>query len=232
MALLRSRGGSSGSGARRSISFNVGGERFQLQKPFLAIHSEIWKDKLSAEPDLVEVDLEGDADGFRSFVDFLLGSDGEAGQVTAQNVLSLLHWGKEFGVDYVSSQCESFLLMGWRDRLPAGLDYVRLLELAARHDMPALYSRALEAAAHQLEGSDVESVQFSADLRNDLLDTAWEIGSARRELEQKCRLRLGDHNFLPDVEQRAELLWKSRLHRREPPQATVFEPPLGRLAPY
>lgn len=201
------------------MTFVVGGEDFELQKPFVALHSPNWKRRLDAEPQLERVELEGDADSFGAFVAFLKG-----GEVTADNVVHLLSWAKEFDVGYVPARCEEFLLL----RPPEKFRPAQLLELAARYDMPLLYTRATEALAHGMIEVDVpeaETHELAAlapafatkAIREDVLRAHVSVGLLRGDTEARRRQRFADYAALAEPHGRARLLWKSRQRFVPPP---------------
>lgn len=179
--------------------------------------------KIAQEPFLRQVELEGEAASFRAFVEFLTGVEGAAGEVSAANVLPLLHWGREFGIDYVTSQCEDLLL----SKPPEGIEPPQLLEIAARHDMPLLYSRATEIVAQSMhsislpEAGDRAPLQPAFDAaptREDVIRTHLSMGVLRGDGEMRLRHRFADHTALEDSRQRARLLWKSRKRHVLPPE--------------
>jgi len=205
------------------VAFVVGGKAFELPRPFLAIHSPDWAKRLAEQPQLGVVELEGEADSFGAFVDFLTGADGDAGEVTAANIRPLLHWGRELGVDYVAGQCEAFLLTGAH----SGLDPIELMEVASRYDLPHAYARATEAAAHGMhhlkvpeEGSPegVPEIFRSEEIREDTLRAHLGFGSLVHDGEMQKRHRFADHTGLRDPEQRARVLWRSRRRQQPGPE--------------
>jgi len=207
------------------MTFIVGGETFELPGPFLAIHSPEWARRFAEDSELKSAELPGEAASFRAFVQFMRGESGDAGEVTAHNVLDLLHWGQQLGVDYVSSQCESFLLTS--KIAPAGLEHANLIEAAARYDMPLVYARATESIAqgtHHIEvpesnsGIPVNAAFLSRDIREDVLKAHVSMGLMRSDAEMRRRHRFADHTALPETEQRARLLWKSRRRFVPPPE--------------
>lgn len=209
--------------AARFATFRVEGQEFQLPKPFLAIHSPLWAAKFQEEPEREIWELDGEAAGYRGFVAFLKGDDGGEGEVTEANVLSILHWANEFKIDYAFSICENFLL----NSPPKSFDPVHLLELAARYDLPLLYSRMTEVVAQDLQHHDVpvgpgrSPIFDSAGIREDLVTSHVTMGSMRNDGELRKRHRFADHTALSGHQQRARLMWKSR-PRFVPPPA---EPP-------
>jgi len=253
--------GARGSGVARlrtarvsqSIVFVAGGEEFVLPKPFLAIHSPYWGAIFHENPELTRHELENaDPASFRAFVAFLNGASGADGDVTAHNVLDLLRWGKEFGVDYITSLCEDFLLSlgGGRARRgredPTGQisdgraavaqaaafgredpEPMELLEIAARYDMPLLYSRATEKAAQGMssiyvaDSSDrapLPAAFGSKEIREDLINAHITMGLMRNDGESRRRYRFADHTAIDGDTQRSRLLWKSQARLVPPPE--------------
>uniref|UniRef100_A0A7S4QF99 BTB domain-containing protein n=1 Tax=Alexandrium monilatum TaxID=311494 RepID=A0A7S4QF99_9DINO len=207
----------------RTVTFMVGGQAFELPRPFLAIHSPEWAKRLAEEPQMPPVELEGEADSFGAFVAFLTGADGDAGEVTAENVLPLLHWGRELGVDYISGQCEAFLLTGHA----SGLEPVELLEVASRYDLPLIYARATEAVAQGMhhvkvpeDGSQesVPEIFRSTEIREDTVRTHLAMGTLVHDVEQQKRHRFADHTRLRDPEQKARVIWKTRRRQQPAPE--------------
>jgi len=81
-----------------TVAFQVGGEVFCLPRPLLMVLSPHWAARLGAEPDLSTVDLPGEAASFRAFVDIVSCTDVASSEITAENVLHVLRWSKEFGM--------------------------------------------------------------------------------------------------------------------------------------
>ncbi|CAK9027485.1 unnamed protein product [Durusdinium trenchii] len=139
--------------ARRGLlTFKVGGEPFELPWPFLALHSPKWAQKLAEEPEMAEqvIELEGEADSFRAFLNFLQGAEGPTGDLRPDNFMAVLEWSEDFGVDHIRGQCEAFLLD------PKGRDAIELspdeiLEIAARFNMPKLYQKAVEITGQGMQ---------------------------------------------------------------------------------
>eukprot|EP00419_Tripos_fusus_P050493 CAMPEP_0172823514 /NCGR_PEP_ID=MMETSP1075-20121228/17386_1 /TAXON_ID=2916 /ORGANISM="Ceratium fusus, Strain PA161109" /LENGTH=276 /DNA_ID=CAMNT_0013664665 /DNA_START=17 /DNA_END=847 /DNA_ORIENTATION=- len=187
----------------RTITFVVGGESVPLPRLFLTIHSETWAGKLAADPQLHSVELEGDSGSFRSFAQFLQGAHGDAGEVTSQNVRSLLHWGEELDVDYIAGECESFFLTS------SDMEPCEVLELAARYNLPLAYARAAEAAGVSAQRIDADHELFEAhDIREDVLRSHLGRGLDFIDAEQRLRHRFADHTGMTDAKQRARLTWK------------------------
>jgi len=206
---------------RHSFTFVVAGKEFHIPKPFLAIHSPVWAERFNADPKLMRAEMPGEAETFLMFVEFLK-AEGPNSEVSAKNVLHLLHWGKEFGVDYISATCEEFLL----SRPPAGIEPTELLEIAARHNMPLLYSRATEVVAqgmHWVEVPDGTNRVPMSDafnvggIREDLISAHISMGLMRNDGEMQRRHRFADHTTLDEKSQRARLLWKTRKRFVPPP---------------
>mmetsp|Transcript_122414 Transcript_122414/g.346050 ORF Transcript_122414/g.346050 Transcript_122414/m.346050 type:complete len:347 (-) Transcript_122414:185-1225(-) len=204
---------------QRTITVVVGGEEFELPKPFLALHSPILRRHFKEEPTLERLELTGDADSFRAFVRFLQGAPGPDGEVTADNLHHLLHWAAELHVEYVKAMCEEMLFL----RPPTHLQHAELLDLAARHDMPLLYKRATESLAHGALAAEVSGatdaelpeVLLTKDIREDVVNAHISMGTVRNDIEG-CRMqRFADLTRLEDRSQRARLTWKS--HRRAAP---------------
>jgi len=205
------------------VTFVLGEEEFELPKPFVAIHSPSWAERFDNDAELVRYELDGDPSSFRVFIEFLKGEGDAGGKVTADNVLHLLHWGKEFGVDYISASCEDFLL----SEPHPNIDYPQKLDIAARHNMPLLYARTTEVLAHGMhwvevpEASDrdlLPPIFDSTNIRDDLLGTHVKMGMMRNDGEMRGRYRFADHNLLDGPKQRGRLLWKTR-KRFVPPLA-------------
>lgn len=201
-------------GDARFITFVIEGQEFVLPKPFLSIHSPHWKQRFAEQPDLVRLELTGEADSFQTFAEFLQGTEGPNTEVTNDNVLHLLRWGKEFGVDYVASFCEDFLL----SRPPSNIQPAEMLEIAARYGMPLLYSQATEVCAQGMHHIKVPEhgeaplpAPFaSAGIRDDIVEAHISMGLMRGDGEMRRRHRFADHTTLDDTRQRARLLWKTR----------------------
>jgi len=208
---------------RRTFTFVVAGQEFHIAKPFLGMHSPLWKERLDADPNLVRAELPGDAAKFQAFVEFLQGvPSGPNSEITAENVLHILHWGKEFGVDYISPICEEFLL----SKPPADIEPIELLEIAARHNMPLLYSRATEVVAqgmhwiHVPDGTDhlpMSDAFNVGGIREDLVSAHISMGLMRNDGEMSRRHRFADSTVLDAPKQRARLLWKTRKRFVPPP---------------
>lgn len=205
----------------REMVFLVGGEEFVLPKPFLSIHSPCWKRRFADDPWLEGAELHGSAESFRSFLGFIRGAEGC--EVQAGNVLHLLHWAKEMDVDYVAALCEDVLLC----QPPKELDHSELLELAARHNMPLLYSKATELVAQDMTFVDVPEIgerggvppaMASKEIREDLLRTHISMGLMRGDGEIRRRHRFADHTALNGASQRARLHWKNRSRFENPPE--------------
>jgi hypothetical protein len=206
----------------RTFTFIVDGQEFDIPKPFLTIHSIVWAARLEEDPTLFQAEVSGEAVTFRMFAEYLQAIDGPNSEVTASNVLPLLHWGKEFGVDYISATCEEFLL----SRPPRGLEPSELLEIAARHNMPLLYSKMTEVVA---QGMPWVEVPLSTDLaplpdvfgvgeiRKDLVNAHISMGLMRNDGEMRRRHRFADQTVLDEPKQRARLLWKNRKRFVAPP---------------
>jgi len=206
----------------RILTCVVDGQEFEIPKPFLSMHSPLWKARFDENPELVVAELTGDAGTFQMFTEFLQGVDGPNSEVSPENVLSLLHWGLEFDVDYIAAQCESFLLM----RPPAGIEPTELLEIAARHNMPLLYARATEVVAqgmhwvHVPEFADRSPALDTFNvggIREDLLSAHISMGLMQNDGTMNRRHRLADHTSLDAPKQRARLLWKTRKRFVSPP---------------
>lgn len=224
----------------QNIVFVASGEEIKMSKPFLAIQSPEWAAILDNNPDLRRHELaNADPASLRAFVAFLHGTEGEAGNVNAHNVLDLLRWGKEFGVDYVTALCEDFLLSlsSSRDRVarehgsaaPSGHDPdpMNLLEIAARYDMPLLYSRATEKVAQGMHGTfvpeDGDRAPLPAPLgskaiREDIINAHITMGLMRNDGESRRRYRFSDHTSIDGARQRSRLLWKSQARLVPPPE--------------
>eukprot|EP00443_Scrippsiella_acuminata_P003951 CAMPEP_0115174576 /NCGR_PEP_ID=MMETSP0270-20121206/3909_1 /TAXON_ID=71861 /ORGANISM="Scrippsiella trochoidea, Strain CCMP3099" /LENGTH=290 /DNA_ID=CAMNT_0002587417 /DNA_START=42 /DNA_END=911 /DNA_ORIENTATION=- len=210
-----------------TVAFRIGGEVFRLPRPLLKIHSPHWAARLAAEPGLCDADLPGEASSFRAFERILLGAEGAAGEITAENVMNVLHWGQEFGMDHIVAACESFLLTCKESLFPA----LELLEVAARYDMPLLYAKAVERAAQgthhlvipearsQVGEQQAASLLSSENLRGDVIAAHVSMALMRGDGEMRRRHRYADHTSLDDATQRARLLWKSRQRFvRAPPE--------------
>lgn len=212
----------SGGRKGRLFTFVVDGQEFQIPKPFLAIHSPIWAARFEADPSLARVQLSGEADSFGKFIEFLQATEGPSSEVNGKNVMPLLNWGKEFGVDYISALCEEFLL----SRPPEGIEPTELLEIAARHNMPLLYSRATEVVAQGMHWVDVpdeasrvpmSDVFNVGGIREDLLSAHISMGLMSNDGEMNRRNRFSDYTTLDESRQRARLLWKTRKRFVPPP---------------
>mmetsp|Transcript_51151 Transcript_51151/g.121563 ORF Transcript_51151/g.121563 Transcript_51151/m.121563 type:complete len:265 (+) Transcript_51151:61-855(+) len=211
--------------ATSAITFVVGGEDFRLQKPFLAIHSPVWRETLASQPNLSRVELPGDAIEFRAFLSYLHGQDGAA--VTAANVNALLFWGKEFGIDYLPAACEHFLVGKLRaDGQSGGAD--ELLEVAIHHDMPHLYARALEVTAQTIGSVVVPDSAADSDsnsravfalkaVREDIVHAHVAMGVMRGDGERRLRRGCRDLPELDPDRQRSRLIWQTRSRFREAP---------------
>lgn len=187
----------------RTITFVVSGDPVPLPRLFLTIHSETWAGKLAADPQLDTVELEGDASSFRSFAQFLQGAHGDAGEVTSQNVRSLLHWGEELDVDYIAGECESFFLTA------CSMEPCEVLELAARYNLPLAYARAAEATGVGAQHIDGDHELFEAhDIREDVLRAHLGRGLDFVDAEQRLRHRFADHTVMTGATQQARLTWK------------------------
>lgn len=206
---------------RHMFTFIVGGQEFSIQKPFLTMHSPVWAARCREDPSMNCAELPGEADSFGMFINFMQGLDGSA-DVTARNVLPLLHWGKEFGIDYIAAQCEEVLLT----RPPEGIEPTEMLEIAARHNMPLLYSRATEVVAqgmHWVEVPDARSGDPLGDafnvggIREDLVSAHISMGLMRNDGQMRRKHREYEANLLGESEQRSRLLWKTRKRFVAPP---------------
>ncbi|CAE7572059.1 unnamed protein product [Symbiodinium necroappetens] len=209
--------------ARRGLlTFVVGGEPFEIPWPYLALHSPVWADKLAEDPNLAVIELEGEADSFRAYLNFLQGADGPTGDLSPSNFLQILHWNQEFGVEHIRGQCEAFLLDP-RCREAIELSPDEVLEIAARHDMPKLYEKAVEVTGQGMQYIQVpkgEPTKFdSEDLRTDVVKAHLSMGVMCADGEMRCRHRYADQALLPDAHERARLLWKSRGRFRKPAPA-------------
>jgi len=211
----------------RTIIFVVGGEEFQMSKPFVGLHSPLWKRRFEEEPTLDRAELDGDANSFRAFASFMQGVEGHEGEVNEGNVLNLLYWAKELDVGYVPALCEEFLLL----RPPSHLQPMQLLDLASRHNMPLLYTRALETLANAMTAAEIpDGDDLSKDdhacattaIREDVLRAHISMGVMRNDAEGRRRQRFGEYGELDEAKQRARLLWKSR-PRFVPPPADAPE---------
>jgi len=200
-----------------TVAFQVGGEVFCLPRPLLMVLSPHWAARLGAEPDLSTVDLPGEAASFRAFVDIVSCTDVASSEITAENVLHVLRWSKEFGMDHIVATCESFFLTCNEALFPP----LQLLEVAAQYDMPLLYARAVERAAqstHHLVvpdttseiGQQQPSAFASEHLRGDIVASHVAMSVMRGHGEMRCKHRFADHTRLDDASQRARLLWKTR----------------------
>lgn len=130
-----------------------------------------------------------------------------------------MRWAAEFEVDYIFSLCESFLMQGPK---VTGMDHMELLELAARHDLPLLYSRCCEQAAQQLGHVEVPPLEdctgsklavfSSPNIRDDLVTSQICMDGMRRDAESRRRIRFADYTAqIPTSgKQRARVLWKNR----------------------
>jgi len=207
--------------ARRGLlTFIVGGEPFELPWPFLAMHSPKWAKKMTEDRNIKEVKLDGDPDSFRFFLNFLQGTEGKPGEIHPDNLLHVLRWGEELGVDYVRGACEAFLLD------PSGLKTVELspeevLEIAARFHMPKLYEKAVEITGHGMKYIEVPEGSHSTfgaeELRSDVLKVHLSMGTMSHDGIMRNRHRFADQSSLPDKSERSRLLWKSRTRFRQPP---------------
>lgn len=209
--------------ARRGLlTFVVGGEPFEIPWPYLALHSPVWADKLAEDPNLAVIELEGEADSFRAYLNFLQGAEGPTGDLSPSNFLQILHWNQEFGVEHIRGQCEAFLLDP-RCREAIELSPDEVLEIAARHDMPKLYEKAVEVTGQGMQYIQVpkgEPTKFdSEDLRTDVVKAHLSMGVMCADGEMRCRHRYADQALLPDAHERARLLWKSRGRFRKPAPA-------------
>jgi hypothetical protein len=200
---------------KRSVTVIVDGEEFVLAKPFLSIHSPAWAGRFAEDPELVRVELQGNAQEFRIFFEFLTGIEGQNNEITVNNVLPLLRWGARFDVDYILSMCESFLLT----KMPPEFDPIELLEIAAEHKMSLLYSRLMEILAQGMNWVDVPDGTDSSpipaafnvrSIREDIVGKHIQMGLLRNDGEMQCRYRFADHTTLDDHKQRARLLWKTQ----------------------
>jgi hypothetical protein len=196
------------------VTFFVGGEEFEVSKPFLMLHSPVLKRSFEQDPKLARIELPGEARSFRAFVKFVQGAEGADGEVTADNMADLLHWAKELNVSYIPALCEEFLLL----RPPADMQTSQLLEVAARHDMAFVYTRAVEALANGMTHLEVPENQspslqpvFAApDIREDVLRAHISMGLMRNDAESRRTQRFADYGGLDDKKQRARVVWKSR----------------------
>lgn len=209
-----------------SFTFAVSGKEFHIPKPFLAMHSPVWAARFQAEPKLMRAELPGEAESFIMFVEFLQ-AQGSNSEVSDNNVLHLLHWGKEFGVEYILPICEQFLL----STPPAGIRPTELLEIAARHNMSLLYSRTTEVVAQGMHWVEVPDGANQAplsdafnigEIREDLISAHISMGVLRNDGEMHRRHRFADHTMLDEKRQRARLLWKTR-KRLVPPSGEADE---------
>eukprot|EP00450_Noctiluca_scintillans_P010751 CAMPEP_0194487392 /NCGR_PEP_ID=MMETSP0253-20130528/7686_1 /TAXON_ID=2966 /ORGANISM="Noctiluca scintillans" /LENGTH=275 /DNA_ID=CAMNT_0039327607 /DNA_START=120 /DNA_END=942 /DNA_ORIENTATION=- len=191
------------------MTFVVEGEEIAVPKRFLAMHSPHWAQKFEEDVECSREELSGTAASFRSFVAFLYD-----GIVCSENVLDVLRWGKEFGVDYVSSQCDHFLLS-------SPMEPTALLHLAAEHEMPMLYSRAMEVVAqnlhsvkvpedHECQREVLPPIFAVKSVRDDILRAHISMNMCRGDVEQRMRHRFSDHTALSGSKQRARVHWKSR----------------------
>jgi len=230
-ATLRPNSGSGGfrsaraSQRRRAIGglvvLVVGGERFELPRPTLAMASEVWEALFAAEPERDEFSLDGDPESFKKFFRFFLGVAGVDGEVTEENVMELLHWGEELRIHYVVSMCESFLATQCHRKWKAR----DLLEVAVQHDLPLLYRRAAELSAHGAHHMEVPepdatpSKAFSSmDVPNDVVAQNIRFGKMRGDLEMRVRHRFADHTVMVDHHQRSRLNWKTGKRFKEAPE--------------
>lgn len=216
----------------RILTLVVGGQEFRVAKAFLSIHSLLWARRLRLDPSTVRVEFHGlekdkdpeaVAEEFGHFLSFLGGGEenGENTEVNAGNVRLLLRWAAEFEVDYLFSICESFLMLPHASS-STNLDTMELLELAARHDLPLLYSRCCERAAQglgQVEVPDLAessgsrlAVFSSPNIRDDLVTSHICMNEMRRDAEARRRIRFADYTArIPTPgQQRARVLWKNR----------------------
>lgn len=218
----------------RILTLIVGGAEFRVAKAFLSIHSTLWADRLRKDPTILRVVFHapeslrnktpaGIAEEFGEFLSFLGGGeeDGAGAEVSSENVLLLLRWAAEFQVDYLFSLCESFLMQKGPESI--GTDVLGLLELAARHELPLLYSRCCEQAAQNLghvtvpedlgECSEERFTVFSSqDMRDDLVASQICMDGMRRDSEARRRIRFADYTAqIPTLgKQRARVVWKNR----------------------
>ncbi|CAE7803779.1 unnamed protein product [Symbiodinium sp. CCMP2456] len=163
-----------------------------------------------------------EADSFRAYLNFLQGADGPTGDLSPSNFLQILHWNQEFGVEHIRGQCEAFLLDP-RCREAIELSPDEVLEIAARHDMPKLYEKAVEVTGQGMQYIQVPKgapTKFdSEDLRTDVVKAHLSMGVMCADGEMRCRHRYADQALLPDAHERARLLWKSRGRFRKPAPA-------------
>ncbi|CAE7241581.1 unnamed protein product [Symbiodinium sp. CCMP2592] len=174
-------------------------------------------------PTLVKALRETEADSFRAFLNFLQGADGPSGDLSPVNFLQILHWNQEFGVEHIRGQCEAFLLDP-RCREAIELSPDEVLEIAARHNMPKLYEKAVEVTGQGMQYIQVpkgeQPTKFeSEDLRTDVVKAHLSMGLMCADGEMRCRHRYADQALLPDAHERARLLWKSRGRFRKPAPA-------------
>lgn len=148
MELARSR--------RGLLTFVVGGEPFEVPWPFLALHSPVWAHKLADDPETKVIELPGEADSFRAFLNFLQGAEGPSGDLSPGNFMAVLEWAEEFGVEHIRGHCEAFLLDP-RCREAIELSPDEVLEIAARYNMPKLYRKAVEITGQGMQYIHVPS---------------------------------------------------------------------------
>lgn len=214
MELARSR--------RGLLTFVVGGEPFEVPWPFLALHSPQWAEKLAEEPAVAKqaIELQGEADSFRAFLNYLQGAEGPTGDLNPGNFMAVLEWGEEFGVEHVRGQCEAFLLDP-RCREAIELSPDEVLEIAARYNMPKLYRKAVEITGQGMQYIQVpaqaRNTRFEAeDLRVDVLKEHLAMGMMSADGEMRCRHRAADQMMLPDAHERARIMWKTRPRFQKP----------------
>lgn len=205
------------------ITFVVGGEYFMLPRPFVQLHSPVWAARLRADPFMEEAEITGDPVAFRLFVEFLVGSEGAAGDVNADNVLALLHWAHQFEIEYITAMCEDFLV----SKPPPSFEREELLDLATAYNMPLLYTRAKEVLAQGMHsvvvpedepGRTLPRVFRSEEIRRDLVGAHVSMNLVRGDGEARRRYRFADHTTLHEPEQRSRLLWKNRHRFLKPPE--------------
>eukprot|EP00913_Durusdinium_trenchii_P027787 g26055.t2 len=178
------------------------------------------------EPEMAEqvIELEGEADSFRAFLNFLQGAEGPTGDLRPDNFMAVLEWSEEpdFGVDHIRGQCEAFLLD------PKGRDAIELspdeiLEIAARFNMPKLYQKAVEITGQGMQYLQVPEgpTRFESEAGSMGTGSTCESGAGR---EMRVRHRLADQMMLPDPHERARLLWKARKRFQTPSAASELEP--------
>lgn len=214
MELARSR--------RGLLTFVVGGEPFEVPWPFLALHSPQWAEKLAEEPAVAKqaIELQGEADSFRAFLNYLQGAEGPTGDLNPGNFMAVLEWGEEFGVEHIRGQCEAFLLDP-RCREAIELSPDEVLEIAARYNMPKLYRKAVEITGQGMQYIQVpaqaRNTRFEAeDLRVDVLKEHLAMGMMSADGEMRCRHRAADQMMLPDAHERARIMWKTRPRFQKP----------------